>query len=103
MALQQKKVSGFVGSELMLLKFKQDAESSPVKLDIIEDPLFVEPWGIGMAKGEDGLRTEVNKVLSGLEASGKMQVIFRSEGRRGGEGCVSTGRARGVRGHLKKK
>src|SRR5690606_21827534 len=76
MALQQKKVSGFVGSELMLLKFKQDAEQSPVKLEIIEDPLFVEPWGIGMAKGEDGLRTEVNKVLADLEASGKMQAIF---------------------------
>src|SRR3546814_3621921 len=72
MALQQKKVSGFVGSELMLLKFKQDAESSPVKLDIIEDPLFVEPWGIGMAKGEDGLRTEVNKVLSGDRKSTRL-------------------------------
>src|SRR3546814_19284614 len=76
MALQQKKVSGFVGSELMLLKFKQDAESSPVKLDIIEDPLFVEPWVIGMAKGEDGLRHEVNKVVSRLEAQGTMQVIL---------------------------
>lgn len=76
MALQQKKVSGFVGSELMLLKFKQDAEKSPVKLDIIEEPLFVEPWGIGLRKGEDGLRNEVNKTLADLEASGKLQAIF---------------------------
>jgi polar amino acid transport system substrate-binding protein len=75
-ALQQRKVSGFVGSELMLLKFKQDAENSPVKLDIIEEPLFVEPWGIGMRKGEDALRAEVNKTLSKLEASGELQVIF---------------------------
>jgi len=75
-ALQQRKVSGFVGSELMLLKFQQDAEKSPVKLDIIEEPLFVEPWGIGMRKGEDGLRNEVNKVLSTLESSGEMQTIF---------------------------
>src|SRR5690606_11187972 len=50
LALQQKKVSGFVGSELMLLKFKQDAEQSPVKREIIEDPLFVEPWRIRIAK-----------------------------------------------------
>ncbi|GAB1576273.1 ABC transporter substrate-binding protein [Bordetella petrii] len=76
MALQQRKVSGFVGSELMLLKFKQDAEKSPVKLDIIEEPLFVEPWGIGLRKGEDGLRNEVNKTLADLEASGKLQTIF---------------------------
>ncbi len=76
MALQQRKVSGFVGSELMLLKFKQDAEKSPVKLDIIEEPLFVEPWGIGLRKGEDGLRNEVNKTLADLETSGKLQTIF---------------------------
>lgn len=76
MALQQRKVSGFVGSELMLLKFKQESESSPVKLDIIADPLFVEPWGIGVRKGEDALRGEVNKVLGQLEQSGEMQTIF---------------------------
>lgn len=75
-ALQQRKVSGFVGSELMLLKYQQETETSPVKLDIIEEPLFVEPWGIGMRKGEDGLRNEVNKVLSSLESSGKLQTIF---------------------------
>lgn len=75
-ALQQRKVSGFVGSELMLLKFKQEAEATPVKLDIIEDPLFVEPWGIGMGKGEEGLRNEVNKVLAKLESSGELQTIY---------------------------
>jgi len=75
-ALQQRKVSGFVGSELMLLKFKQDAENSPVQLDIIEEPLFVEPWGIGIRKGEDALREEVNKALVKLEESGQLQKIF---------------------------
>jgi len=76
MALQQRKVSGFVGSELMLLKYKQDSAAAPVKLDIIADPLFVEPWGIGIRKNEDALRAEVNKVLDQLESSGKMQTIF---------------------------
>lgn len=76
MALQQRKVSGFVGSELMLLKFKQDAESSPVQLELIEEPLFVEPWGIGMRKGESALQAEVNKTLTKLETSGEMQKIF---------------------------
>lgn len=75
-ALQQRKVSGFVGSELMLVKFKQEAEASPVQLDVIEAPLFVEPWGIGMRKGEDGLRNEVNKTLAKLESSGELQTIY---------------------------
>jgi polar amino acid transport system substrate-binding protein len=75
-ALQQRKVAGFVGSELMLVKFKQDAENTPVQLDVIEEPLFVEPWGIGMRKGESALQAEVNKTLVKLENSGEMQKIF---------------------------
>ena len=75
-ALQQNKVSGFVGSELMLIKYKQDSEATPVKLDIIADPLFVEPWGIGIRKGETALRNEVNTVLGKLDSSGKMQQIY---------------------------
>jgi len=76
MALQQKKVSGFVGSELMLLKFKQDAENSPVKNDIIEEPLFVEPWGIGIRKGEQEMVDAVNAVLTDLDKSGELQTIY---------------------------
>ncbi len=75
-ALQQKKVDGFVGSELMLLKFQQGAESTPVKLTMIEDPLFTEPWGIGVKKGEQALLDKVNETMAGLESSGKAQQIF---------------------------
>lgn len=76
LAVQQKKVSGFVGSELMLLKFKQDAESTPVKLDIVQKALFTEPWGLGVAKGEKALLAEVNKTMADLESSGKAKQIF---------------------------
>lgn len=75
-ALQQRKVSGFVGSELMLLKFKQDAENTPVQLDLIAEPLFVEPWGIGLRKGETALQSEVNKTLVKLQESGQLQTIY---------------------------
>lgn len=76
LAVQQKKVSGFVGSELMLLKYKQDAENTPVKLEIVEKALFTEPWGLGVAKGEKALLAEVNKTMADLESSGKAQQIF---------------------------
>lgn len=75
-ALQQKKVVAFVGSELMLLKFKQDSETGPVKVDLLETPLFVEPWGVGVRKGEQGMVDAVNKVLVGLDQSGKLQTIY---------------------------
>lgn len=75
-ALQQKKVDGFVGSELMLLKFQQGAEKTPVKLSMIEDPLFTEPWGLGVKKGETALLGKINETMAGLEQSGKAQQIF---------------------------
>lgn len=76
LALQQKKVSGFVGSELMLLKFKQQSEDTAVKLDIIPKALFTEPWGLGVRKGETALLKQVNDTLAGLEKSGKGEKIF---------------------------
>lgn len=76
LALVQNKVSGFVGSELMLLKFKQDSDKSAVKTQIIDKALFTEPWGIGVRKGEKELLAEVNKAMAQLEASGKAQTIF---------------------------
>ncbi|SHI24498.1 ABC transporter substrate-binding protein [Pollutimonas bauzanensis] len=76
LALQQQKVSGFVGSELMLLKFKQQSESTPVKLDILDKALFTEPWGVGIRKGETALLKQVNDTFAGLEASGEGEKIF---------------------------
>jgi polar amino acid transport system substrate-binding protein len=63
-------------SELTLVKWKHDAESSPVPIDVLQPPLFVEPWGIGMRKGETALIRKVNEVLSGMEKSGEAARIF---------------------------
>ena len=50
LALQQGKVSGFVGSELMLAKLRQQAASSAVPVKILEPALFVEPWAWACAR-----------------------------------------------------
>lgn len=76
LALQQGKVSGFVGSELMLVKLKQQAASSAVPAKILEPALFVEPWGMGVRRGDTAMLNQVNQVLDGLEASGKATQIF---------------------------
>ncbi|CUR71997.1 ABC transporter glutamine-binding protein GlnH precursor [Achromobacter xylosoxidans] len=76
LALQQGKVSGFVGSELMLVKLKQQAASSAVPAKILEPALFVEPWGLGVRRGDTAMLNQLNKVLDGLEASGKATQIF---------------------------
>ncbi|WP_063568602.1 ABC transporter substrate-binding protein [Achromobacter ruhlandii] len=76
LALQQGKVSGFVGSELMLVKLKQQAATSAVPAKILEPALFVEPWGMGVRRGDTAMLNQVNQVLDGLEASGKAAQIF---------------------------
>lgn len=76
MALQQRKVDGFVASELMLAKFRTQAAGSPVPVKILEPALFIEPWGVGVRKGEKALLDHVNKVLDGLQASGEIDPIF---------------------------
>jgi polar amino acid transport system substrate-binding protein len=75
-ALQQGKVDGVVLSELTLVKWKHDAESSPVPIDVLQPALFVEPWGIGMRKEETALIKHVNEVLTGMEKSGEAAKIF---------------------------
>ncbi|MFM9992690.1 MAG: ABC transporter substrate-binding protein [Burkholderiaceae bacterium] len=70
LAMQQGKVEGFVLSELSLVKFQQQSEStSPVV--ILEPSLMLEPWGIGMRKGESGLIKHVNDMLESLDKSGE--------------------------------
>lgn len=76
LALQQGKVRGFVGSELMLAKLRQQAAGSAVPVKILEPALFVEPWGVGVRRGDEALLKQVNQVLDGLEASGKATQIF---------------------------
>lgn len=76
LALQQGKVSGFVGSELMLAKLRQQAASSAVPVKILEPALFVEPWGVGVRKGDAAMLGQVNQVLDKLEASGDATRIF---------------------------
>lgn len=76
LALQQGKVAGFVGSELMLVKLKQQAATSAVPAKILEPALFVEPWGMGVRRGDTAMLGQVNQVLDGLEASGKAAQIF---------------------------
>jgi polar amino acid transport system substrate-binding protein len=75
LAMQQGKVEGFAISEMMLVKFKQQVESS-TPIDILEPPLSIEPWGIGMRKGETGLINHVNEVLRSMDKSGEATKIF---------------------------
>ena len=75
LALQQGKVSGFVGSELMLAKLRQQAASSAVPVKILSLPCS-SSRGAGVRKGDAAMLGQVNQVLDKLEASGEATRIF---------------------------
>jgi polar amino acid transport system substrate-binding protein len=75
LAVVQGKVDGFCASELILVKLKKKAPAS-TPLSIIEKPVFVEPWGLGIRKGETAFKDKVNEVLTSLEKSGEADKIF---------------------------
>jgi polar amino acid transport system substrate-binding protein len=75
LAMQQGKVDGFAVSEIMLVKFKQQVEST-TPIDILEPALMTEAWGVGMRKEEASLIKHVNATLQSMEKSGEAARIF---------------------------
>ncbi len=71
-------MSGFVGSELMLVKLQNQAASSAVPVKILEPALFVEPWGVGVRKGDTAFRDELNGVIE--RRRGEIQKILDDYG-----------------------
>ncbi|HUG24650.1 ABC transporter substrate-binding protein [Piscinibacter sp.] len=75
LALQQGKVDAAVVSELVLVKWKKEAEAT-APIDILEPALLTEAWGIGMRNGETALINHVNSALQSMEKSGEATKIF---------------------------
>jgi polar amino acid transport system substrate-binding protein len=75
LAMQQGKVEGLAASELTLVKFRQQSEST-VPIAILEPSLVLEPWGVGMRKEEAGFIKHVNTTLEAMEKSGEALQIF---------------------------
>ncbi|QEI08515.1 ABC transporter substrate-binding protein [Pigmentiphaga aceris] len=75
LALQLSKVDGLALSELVLVKYKQQAENT-TPIDIVEKPLMLEAWGIGMRKDEAALIEQVNGALRKLDQSNAATAIF---------------------------
>jgi len=77
LALQQGKVNGFCASELVLVKLKEQTDASANPVDIVRQSLFVEPWGLGIRKGEPAFLKHVNDALAQMEQSGEAARVFQ--------------------------
>lgn len=75
LALVQDKVDAFCASELILVKLRQQSQAK-TPMVVIEKSLFVEPWGLGLRKGETAFKDHVNGVLAKLASSGEIDKVF---------------------------
>ena len=73
LALRQGRADAFTGSYDILRGF---AKNTP-GFKIVGEKFSVEPFGIGIRKGDTALRDLVNKVLRDLWASGRYQELYR--------------------------
>jgi polar amino acid transport system substrate-binding protein len=75
LALIQDKVDAFCASELILVKLRQQSQAK-TPMVVIEKSLFVEPWGLGLRRGETAFKDHVNGVLAKLASSGEIDTVF---------------------------
>lgn len=75
LALQQKKIDAQYGSEAGLMRFAQGAPAN-APLVLIEKPVFMEPWGLGIRRDEPRFLAAVNGILEEADKSGKITEIF---------------------------
>ena len=75
LSLQQHKIDAQYASELVLVRLvNQSPDGAPTR--ILEKAVVDEPWGLGIAKGEESLLKAVNSALEEAEASGEAQTLF---------------------------
>ncbi len=75
LALTQGKVAAMTTDETILLALKNKAPK-PDDYMLLEQYVSSEPYGLGMRKGEDAFRAEVNRILVELERSGAAAKTF---------------------------
>ncbi len=73
LALRQGRADAFTGSSDILRGFAKNAPG----FKIVGEKFSVEPFGIGIRKGDTALLEFVNKVLRDLWASGRYQELYR--------------------------
>ncbi|MDC0611564.1 transporter substrate-binding domain-containing protein [Vibrio sp.] len=76
LALQQGKVKGFVTNTMTGIKLIDQAKKDGIDLAMLEEPMALEPIGVGMKKGEPELLDAVNKSLKTMDDSGVIDGVW---------------------------
>lgn len=77
LALEQNKSVGFVTNTMTAMKMLAQAHNDGIELAIVEEPMALEPIGIGMKKGEPELLAKVNQGLKQMDDNGTIDSIWK--------------------------
>jgi polar amino acid transport system substrate-binding protein len=76
MAVQQNKALGMVANTMTITKLVNESKKSGVELKMIEDPMILQPIGVGMKKDEPALLARINETLASLDKAGEINQIW---------------------------
>jgi polar amino acid transport system substrate-binding protein len=76
MAVQQNKAVGMVANTMTITKLVNDSQTNGVAMKMIQDPLMLEPIGVGMKKDEPALLAKVNETLLAMDQAGEINVLW---------------------------
>ena len=76
MAVQQNKAVGMVANTMTITKLVNESKTAGQPLKMIEEPMVLQPIGIGMKKDEPALLAKVNETLLALDQAGEINQLW---------------------------
>jgi polar amino acid transport system substrate-binding protein len=76
MSVQQNKAAGMVANTMTIVKLVRESKKAGVELKMIDDPMLLEPIGIGMKKDEPALLAKINETLAVLDKAGEINQLW---------------------------
>nr|WP_025038717.1 ABC transporter substrate-binding protein [Bradyrhizobium sp. DOA9]GAJ37902.1 glutamine-binding periplasmic protein precursor [Bradyrhizobium sp. DOA9] len=76
MAVQQNKAVGMVANTMTITKLVNESKTAGQPLKMIEEPMALQPIGIGMKKDEPALLAKVNETLLALDQAGEINQLW---------------------------
>jgi len=76
MAVQQNKSVGMVANTMTIIKLVNQSKTGGTELKMIQDPMVLQPIGIGMKKDEPALLAKVNAALYAMDKAGEIDKLW---------------------------
>lgn len=76
MAVQQNKAAGMVANTMTIVKLVAESKKGGVELKMIDDPMLLEPIGVGMKKDEPALLAKINETLLAMDGAGEINQLW---------------------------